>query len=230
MLWGASILMKDGVVFCVSSVWLNLVSRLYDYCSRICISVNCFNIGCLRGCMLLMDTNSSNIQHADTIKIIIIISSQFDALNLGLSCRWFYDAPRGLFRATSDVTAWGVSKITARCHWSSVLESPFITLKSGKNDLKPSEAILCAILIAHSAHLSLHLFWGSITVYCQKLCIWLSYCMQNHASFFVLSFSASCRSLKVDLPNMVTYLIQIPIFEWYVLWCGSKNGYQKNMC
>lgn len=133
-----------------------------------------FNIGCLWGCMLLMDTNFSNIQHADTIKIIIFISSQFNALNLGLSCRWFYDAPRGLFRATSDVTAWGVSKVTARCHWSSVLESPFITLKSGKNDLKPSEAILCAILIAHSAHLSLHLFWGSITVYCQKLCIWLS--------------------------------------------------------
>ena len=26
---------------------------------------------------------------------------------------------------------------------------------------------------------------------------------------------------------MVTYLIQTPIIKWYVVWCDSKNGYQK---
>jgi hypothetical protein len=25
------------------------------------------------------------------------------------------------------------------------------------------------------------------------------------------------------------YLIKIPIFERYVVWCGSKNGYQEDM-
>ena len=32
---------------------------------------------------------------------------------------------------------------------------------------------------------------------------------------------------KVGAPNLVTSLDQTPIFEWYVVWCGSKNGYQK---
>ena len=34
---------------------------------------------------------------------------------------------------------------------------------------------------------------------------------------------------KVDVPNLVTYLNQTPIFEWYVVWCGSENEYQKHM-
>ena len=25
-------------------------------------------------------------------------------------------------------------------------------------------------------------------------------------------------------------LIKAPKFEWFVLWCGSKNGYQKDIC
>ena len=47
--------------------------------------------------------------------------------------------------------------------------------------------------------------------------------------FLSLDFSASC-SLKVELPNMVTYLIQTPIFELHVVWCGYKNEYKKDMC
>ena len=39
-----------------------------------------------------------------------------------------------------------------------------------------------------------------------------------------------CTRVKVDVPNSVTYLNRTPIFEWYVDKCGSKNGYQKNMC
>ena len=31
---------------------------------------------------------------------------------------------------------------------------------------------------------------------------------------------------KVDVPKLVTYLNQTPIFEW----CGSKNEYPKDMC
>ena len=34
---------------------------------------------------------------------------------------------------------------------------------------------------------------------------------------------------KVDMPNSVTYRNQTPTCEWYVVWCGSKNGYQKDM-
>ena len=34
---------------------------------------------------------------------------------------------------------------------------------------------------------------------------------------------------KVDVPNSVTCPTQKPIFEWYVVWCGSKNGHQKDM-
>ena len=30
--------------------------------------------------------------------------------------------------------------------------------------------------------------------------------------------------------NSITYLNWMPIFEWYVVECGSKNGYPKDMC
>ena len=37
--------------------------------------------------------------------------------------------------------------------------------------------------------------------------------------------------LKVDNLYLVnTLLIRTPIFEWYVVWCGSKNKSQKEMC
>ena len=32
---------------------------------------------------------------------------------------------------------------------------------------------------------------------------------------------------KVDMPNSVTCFYQMPIFEWYVIWCGSKTKYHK---
>ena len=34
----------------------------------------------------------------------------------------------------------------------------------------------------------------------------------------------------VDVPNLITYLTCTPIFEWYVVWCGYKNEYKKDMC
>ena len=34
----------------------------------------------------------------------------------------------------------------------------------------------------------------------------------------------------VGVPNLITYLTCTPIFEWYVVWCGYKNEYQKDMC
>ena len=35
---------------------------------------------------------------------------------------------------------------------------------------------------------------------------------------------------KVEVPKLVTYLYWTPICEWYVVWCVSKNGYEKDMC
>ena len=34
---------------------------------------------------------------------------------------------------------------------------------------------------------------------------------------------------KVDNPYSVTFLFREPIFKQYVVWCGSKNRYQKDM-
>ena len=34
----------------------------------------------------------------------------------------------------------------------------------------------------------------------------------------------------VDVPNLVTYLNQTPIFEWYVVRCISINRYENDMC
>ena len=31
------------------------------------------------------------------------------------------------------------------------------------------------------------------------------------------------------MSNLVTCLNRAPTYEWYVVWCGSKNGYQKDM-
>jgi hypothetical protein len=33
------------------------------------------------------------------------------------------------------------------------------------------------------------------------------------------------RKYKVDVSNSVTYLNWTPIFEWYLVWCGSQNGH-----
>ena len=45
---------------------------------------------------------------------------------------------------------------------------------------------------------------------------------------FVFLFWTDCP-FKVDVPNLVTYLNRTPIIEWYVVRCGSKNGYQKGI-
>ena len=34
---------------------------------------------------------------------------------------------------------------------------------------------------------------------------------------------------QVDDPYSVAFLTKTPIFNWYVVWCGSKNGYQKHV-
>ena len=34
---------------------------------------------------------------------------------------------------------------------------------------------------------------------------------------------------NVDMPNLVISLSQKPTFEWYVVFCGSKNGYIKKI-
>ena len=34
---------------------------------------------------------------------------------------------------------------------------------------------------------------------------------------------------KVDNPYSVTFLIETPTFEWYVVWCSAKNAYEKDM-
>ena len=33
----------------------------------------------------------------------------------------------------------------------------------------------------------------------------------------------------VDEPNLITYRNHTHAFEWYLVRCDSKNGYQKNM-
>ena len=42
--------------------------------------------------------------------------------------------------------------------------------------------------------------------------------------------SSSESNTKVDNPYLVTFLIKTPISKWYVVWCSSKNGQQKDMC
>ena len=34
----------------------------------------------------------------------------------------------------------------------------------------------------------------------------------------------------VVMPNSVNYLNWALVFEWYVIWYGCKNEYQKDMC
>ena len=35
---------------------------------------------------------------------------------------------------------------------------------------------------------------------------------------------------KVNMPKSNTTLIWTPMFEWYVVWCGSKNWHPKEIC
>jgi hypothetical protein len=34
---------------------------------------------------------------------------------------------------------------------------------------------------------------------------------------------------NVDNPYLVTFLMRTFVCEWYMVWCGSKNGYYKHM-
>ena len=52
----------------------------------------------------------------------------------------------------------------------------------------------------------------------------MSTLIMNKAIIWVSSMR---KVAKVYVPNLVTHLNQIPIFEWYVGWCGSENEYQK---
>ena len=36
--------------------------------------------------------------------------------------------------------------------------------------------------------------------------------------------------IKVDVPNVISYLNLTHIFERHVVWCSPKNGYQKDVC
>ena len=38
------------------------------------------------------------------------------------------------------------------------------------------------------------------------------------------------NSCEVDVPKLALTLIGHLYFEWYVVRCGSKNGYEKDMC
>ena len=38
------------------------------------------------------------------------------------------------------------------------------------------------------------------------------------------------KEVQVDNPYLDTFLIKKLAFEWHVDWCGSKNGYQIDMC
>ena len=40
----------------------------------------------------------------------------------------------------------------------------------------------------------------------------------------------TCGPIKGDVPNLVTYLNQTPMFESYAVKYGSKNVYHKDMC
>ena len=35
---------------------------------------------------------------------------------------------------------------------------------------------------------------------------------------------------KLVMLDLVVYLNRTPMFEWFVVWYESKNGYQKDLC
>lgn len=43
-------------------------------------------------------------------------------------------------------------------------------------------------------------------------------------------FQTCLSSTTIDNPYLVSFLIRMHVFEWYVVWCGSKNGCQEDMC
>lgn len=45
-----------------------------------------------------------------------------------------------------------------------------------------------------------------------------------------VSFPLKLVIFKANVHDPITYLIRIPIFQWFVIKCGSKNGHPKCMC
>jgi hypothetical protein len=52
-------------------------------------------------------------------------------------------------------------------------------------------------------------------------------CIQ--VSLLICRIGKSISPPKVDMPNLVSGLNRTPIFEWYVVRCGSKNGCQRRV-
>jgi hypothetical protein len=50
--------------------------------------------------------------------------------------------------------------------------------------------------------------------------------MNHEYCFFQITLMLSSKPPKVDVPYTVIVLIKTCIFEWYMVWCGSKNRYQ----
>ena len=40
----------------------------------------------------------------------------------------------------------------------------------------------------------------------------------------------SAYVVKLDNPYSITFLVKTRISKWYMIWCGSKNGQQRNTC
>ena len=53
-------------------------------------------------------------------------------------------------------------------------------------------------------------------------------CSNVHLQHFLVVHVFPCT--KGDNPYLVTFLMRTSIFEWYVVWCDSKNRYQKDRC
>jgi hypothetical protein len=47
---------------------------------------------------------------------------------------------------------------------------------------------------------------------------------------FILKKQYICRSVDIPFFSFFSYYNTVPMFECYVIWCGSKNIYQKDMC
>ena len=54
--------------------------------------------------------------------------------------------------------------------------------------------------------------------------------MQRETSLPTFAFKCVRGLCEVDVPNLVTIPNRTPLFEWYVVRCGFKNGYPNDMC
>ena len=76
------------------------------------------------------------------------------------------------------------------------------------------------------------LFFFHCNWFCFNLCpekiIYLSFIQWKcHGG---LVFTPKITFLKVDVPNLVTYLYQTPIFEWCLVRCRSQYWHMKDAC